>query len=429
MAKSDSESDHSYHSFSTAPTIYSNRPQLPKYDTCFGRVESCRDESSFDFYDDPNESVETYVSTEPSDDEFTDEDDDDEPEFELVDFPEQRYQSDAIPATPKDFADLFPSMRRLDIRHDDSTMDGNMNLRIDTQVESNWSRKKRSLTLFHLRMHDLKNREFSLRRYCRDSGREVCHSIRKFQKHPERRPGLTRSFSSAIATFRKQTDSKATGIGSLKRNDSGYGSIKYPERDDDDAKSSDKSKKSQVPTNTIKLEFSNYAHVDVKRRGASSNKNYGFEYWGYSYTWKRRVRRDGQFEEVSYHLLRNDKSTPLAHIVPVPLTTSQAHEERRKGGWIPPCSMWIKDEDIINALPDVADVVVSTGIIALVDDAIKRRWHSTRHRQLLLPLSRAPSFRMNMEFMGPKRLIDEVFHRRPTSHASPPMQRRNSAMA
>lgn len=296
------------------------------------------------------ESFETYASTEPSEcDELSDE----EAEFELLDFPDEDYQSDALPATPRDFADLFPSARRMDIRHDSSTIDGNMNLRVDTQVESRYSKQKRNITLFHLKMQDLKSRDFSLRRYCRDSGREVCHSVRKYQAPmSERRPSFTKSFSSAVAQFRKHSEHKAPGSDGLRRHDSGYGSIFDEDYEVKPTSRRRPEQKSRLPTNTMKLEFANYAHVDVKLRGASSSKAYKFEYWGFSYSWVRRV---GKFEEVSYHLLRNDKTSPLAHIVPVPLTTAQKEEETLKGGWIPPCSMWIKDEDIFDALPDVAE--------------------------------------------------------------------------
>jgi hypothetical protein len=307
----------------------------------------------------------------------------------------------------------------MDIRHDDSTIDGNMNLRVETQVDTQLPHQKRSLTLFHLRMQDLKNRDFSLRRYCRDSGREVCHTIRKYQTlGHERRPSFTKSFSSVLAPFRKQPDHKPTGIDSPRRHDSGYGSIFNEEFDDSRSTRHRPAQRSRRPTNTIKLEFSNYAHVNLKRRGASSSKSYDFEYWGLSYSWKRHIKKESTMEEVSYHLLRNDKTTPLAHILSVPLTTTQMDDEVRKGGWVPACSMWIKDEDILNALPDAADVVVSTGLMALVDDSIKRRWHSDRHRQLLRPLSRGSSFRMNLEYIGPKRLIDGVFNRRTTSGSS-----------
>jgi hypothetical protein len=316
-----SDSDRSDHSFSTAPTLYSMRPQPPhRHQTCDGRVERCYDEPSFDYYEDPNLSTETYVSTIISEDEEFSEDE--EPAYELYDFPEEEHQfdpiRDAISSTPKDFASLFPSSRRLSIRHDDSTIDGNMNLRVDTQVN------KLNCTLFHLKMQDLKSREFSLRRYGRDSGREVCHSVRKYQTPvSERRPALQKSFTSALAPFKKHTDSRASVAGSLKRSASGYGSI----------------------------------------RGAGSSKRYEFEYWGVNYSWKRHVTQDGTFEEVSYQLLRDDKPTPLAHIVPVPLTTSQAEDEARKGGWIPPCSMWITGEEIFDALPDVAEYVEFLGFL------------------------------------------------------------------
>jgi len=54
-------------------------------------------------------------------------------------------------------------------------------------------------------------------------------------------------------------------------------------------------------------------------------------------------------------------------------------------------------------------VIVATGLMALVDDSIRRKWHSRRHHQLILSLS--SSFKMDMEYIGPKRLIDEVFNR------------------
>lgn len=49
--------------------------------------------------------------------------------------------------------------------------------------------------------------------------------------------------------------------------------------------------------------------------------------------------------------------------------------------------------------------------MALVDDCIKRHFHSKQSTQLHIPLIRNGSFKMNMEYVGPKRLIDEVFHR------------------
>jgi hypothetical protein len=49
--------------------------------------------------------------------------------------------------------------------------------------------------------------------------------------------------------------------------------------------------------------------------------------------------------------------------------------------------------------------------MALVDDCIKRRFSSNQSRQLQIPLMRSASFKMNMEYIGPRRLIDEMFNR------------------
>lgn len=61
----------------------------------------------------------------------------------------------------------------------------------------------------------------------------------------------------------------------------------------------------------------------------------------------------------------------------------------------------------------VNSVVVATGLIALVDDCIKRRFHSQQSTHMHIPLLRNSSFKMaNLEYIGPKRLIDEVFNRK-----------------
>ncbi len=56
-------------------------------------------------------------------------------------------------------------------------------------------------------------------------------------------------------------------------------------------------------------------------------------------------------------------------------------------------------------------IVIATGLIALVDDCIKTKFNPKRTRQLLIPLPSRSSFKLNMDYIGPKRLIDEVFHR------------------
>jgi hypothetical protein len=111
-----------------------------------------------------------------------------------------------------------------------------------------------------------------------------------------------------------------------------------------------------LPTNTIKLEFSNYAHIDVKRRGAKSTKRYSFEHWGYGYSWKRVVTKERDQESVSYYLIRADnEKEPLAHICPVKLTYDQAEEETARGGWVPPCYMRMTDDSILNANTDISE--------------------------------------------------------------------------
>jgi len=305
-------------------------------------------------------SVDTYADTSEEDlaDDF------DHPDYHVPEYHHVPLPVDAIPTTPRDFADLFPTAKRISIRHDDSTIDGNMNLRVDTQVEER-HHKKQDYTLFHLRMHDLRTREFSLRRYCRESGREVCHSLRKYEKPPtEKRPILQRA-STALASLKLMPESRPATSAGLKRSDSGYESIRsfmdMDMEDDDDDESRPKSAgyvkgRALLPTNTIKLEFSNYAHIDVKRRGAKSGKRYSFEHWGHSYSWKRVVTKQRDQESVAYYLVRADnEKEPLAHICPVKLTSEQAEEEAARGGWVPPSYMRMTDDSILNANTDISE--------------------------------------------------------------------------
>lgn len=81
---------------------------------------------------------------------------------------------------------------------------------------------------------------------------------------------------------------------------------------------------------------------------------------------------------------------------------------------------------------DMYSVVMATGLMALVDDCIKRRFSSKKNAQLHIPLMRSASMKMNMEYIGPRRLIDEMFSRN-TRGASPSKQpsalRRTSVQA
>ena len=345
-------SQDSDHSQSTAPTVYSealsskyHQPSLAKY-----KEDNSWDESYGGGLD-ARSSALTYASTVSSDEDLAEDFTSyDEPDYTCEDF-----TPSAVPSTSTEFAEYFPSTRRLCIKHDD-TIDGNMNLRIDTETQI--SGRRVDLTLFHLRMHDLKNRDFSLRRYCRESGREVCHSSRKYTKPATgRRPGLQRSMSNALASLRSKSEPKATTFKGLKRHDSGYDSMSDDDVEVELKQPSPKENSTTIPlpTNTTKLEFSNYAHCDVKRRGARISKRYEFEYWGSAYAWKRVAKKNGTRKEVSYHLFNTETSTSVAHIVPTPMTPQETEEENQKGGWVPPCSMWISDQNILCRSTDVAE--------------------------------------------------------------------------
>jgi len=353
-------------SYDTNPTEYSDGlPSFAHSETSSALVRNDhRDyfatEHDADRYEgqSPRASVDTYASTS---EEELDEDLHDMPEYYVPQYRHEPLPCDAVPTTPRDFAELFPTGKRISIRHDDATIDGNMNLRVDTQVEER-DHRKQSYTLFHLRMQDLRTREFSLRRYCRESGREVCHSIRKYQKPPaEVRPVLQRA-STALANLVKPDSRPATSAG-LKRSDSGYESVRGMFAEEEEVATTrpkpvgySAKGRALMPTNTMKLEFSNYAHLDVKRRGAKSYKRYAFEYWGDDYSWKRIVKKEHGHESVSYYLVRDDNDKePLAHICPVRLNAEEAHEERARGGWVPPCYMRITDEGILRSSTDISE--------------------------------------------------------------------------
>ena len=279
----------------------------------------------------------TYCSTVPS---IDDDEDDDE------DYPQFIGQSalpQAEPATPQEFADLFPCSRRLIIKHDDSTLDGNMNVRVDTDTTLNG--RDRRITLFHLRMYELRNRDFSIRRYGRDCGREVCHVKRRHAKAAPR-PTLQRSVSKVLDSFRGKHDGDEP-MRTLERSDSGYGST-------DDASAEPLA--ATKATNSCVLEFSNYAHVDITRRGVTTTKRYDFEYWGKSYSWKRSLKMCGANQEAAFQLVNNSTGSIVAYIRPDHLSPAAAAVEDAKGGFVPPCSMYINSCPADPVSHDNADV-------------------------------------------------------------------------
>ena len=349
-------SDGSHFSGSTAATIDSTRIPIQQYKIDGNpHQNSGWDKLQYEYVDFARpQTSESYGTSVASLDDY----DDDLPPFEIPNETEEYLAPTAFASTPEEFAEYFPSTSRMFIRHDDNTMDGNMNLRVDTPATLDGV--KVDLTLFHLRMYDLKRRDFSLRRYCRDSGREICHSSRKYSKQSVlHRPGLQRSMGSALSSLRAKSDGKTTTLKGLKRHDSGYDSM--PDADMDEEDDEKEGKLSQrpsgnipIPTNTTLLEFSNYTHLEVKRRGAKASKRYEVEYWGAKYAWRRVSVRSGTFKEVQYHLMNTKTSATLAHIVPIPLSNFEMQEEEAKGGWIPPCSMFF-EEEVLHRAPELAE--------------------------------------------------------------------------
>ena len=275
-----------------------------------------------------------------------------EPQYEVMERIQNYQPSQAFASDPVIFANLFPSSRRLLIRHDDSTLDGNMNLRIDTPITQAEAGYQQDVTLFHLRVYDLYSRKFSLRRYCRSSGREVCHTSRKLSSSSLADKGrLFRQSWNGILSSLRPRYSNNDNIGS-RRTDladkSGYGS-----HDQFTAEEHDHNQQSSGLSDTMTLEFCNYAHVELRQRGSNGPRNY--EYWSTRYQWRRRIRKQGDIRNTSYHLVNMKKGKIVAHIVPNILTPLEAIEEASKGGWVPPSSMWINDASVYGKMPDIAE--------------------------------------------------------------------------
>lgn len=374
-SSSSANTDGSVRSKSTAPTVMSDGTTAAKR-TDPDWIEDGRCQfSNIDNYlsheeqtQSPRESISTYASTTSSTANLPPEEPaltpGSSPLYEVSDR-EEIFPRDTLASTPSSFASLFPSSRRLLIRHDDATLDGNMNLRVDTVVHTRGGHQQ-DVILFHLRMYDLFSRKFSLRRYCRESGREVCHSARK----EVRSSSLARGEGKARAVFRRSLGSVLAGLrpgssrrasdasGGIQRRDSGYesGRHDHPFLNQDDIGGELCHEKSDpVLGDTILMEFSNYAHVELNRRGAGPAKRYEYEYWSTKYQWRRECRREGDLREVSYYLVNMRTGLTIAHLMPEIMTPLEALEEESKGGWVPPCSLWISDASAYERMPDVAE--------------------------------------------------------------------------
>ena len=244
------------------------------------------------------------------------------------------------PASPTEFGQLFPSGRKMLVQHDNSYGDGAMNLRVDMH-SSCYSRSRERVTVFHMKINNIEKRETSLRRYCRDSGREVCSSTRvRPSTTRESRPKLIRSLTSAFSSLGSSSASTTPP------------NANGADQDDNGATGGDgfqslaESKSAEQPLNdSIMLDFSNYAHIELARKQKNGDIWHEYDYWGTKYRWKTIPSVRGYPDNCVYQLFCSASTKCVASIVPVPLTAAEMMEEQAKGSWIEPCSFWIEDVD------------------------------------------------------------------------------------
>jgi hypothetical protein len=67
------------------------------------------------------------------------------------------------------------------------------------------------------------------------------------------------------------------------------------------------------------------------------------------------MRKEGDLQEVSYFLVDTRCGKTIAHLVPDTLAPLEVEEEEKKGGWVPPSSLWISDPEVYGTMPDVAE--------------------------------------------------------------------------
>lgn len=304
-----SEGAFSISTHSTAPSDFHERPSLSRGETCptFDQREKAA------FTDDEPPFAE-HIETIPFEDEVLD-------DTSMIDPPEdvpELFGTDAVPVSEYGFKALFPSIQQpYDIRHDSSTSDGNMNVRIDT-VATTASGREEKLILFHLRMYDLKTRDFSLRRYCRDSQCEVCTNSRKTKRQQQAmKPSFARSLSNLVPkSISPKSDPKTKSRSSLERQQSG-GIDQASDAQEMEVGSATRKESPKIAdlSDTISVQYQNYTQIDVSRSRFGSH-NYDFQYWGENYSWKRVTRNDFDLRITTYHLVRRSNGKPLAHITP-----------------------------------------------------------------------------------------------------------------
>ena len=73
----------------------------------------------------------------------------------------------------------------------------------------------------------------------------------------------------------------------------------------------------------------------------------------------------------------------------------------------------------------LSSVIMASGLVALIDDCINRRWHQKSHMQMMVPKFPTAPFRLNTEYVGPKRLMDDILRGREKSTCRRPCRLRN----
>ena len=73
----------------------------------------------------------------------------------------------------------------------------------------------------------------------------------------------------------------------------------------------------------------------------------------------------------------------------------------------------------------LSSVIMASGLVALIDDCINRRWHQKSHMQMMVPKFPTALFRLNTEYVGPKRLMDDILSVGEKSTSRRPCRLRN----
>jgi hypothetical protein len=72
----------------------------------------------------------------------------------------------------------------------------------------------------------------------------------------------------------------------------------------------------------------------------------------------------------------------------------------------------------------IHSVIIATGLIALIDDCIKRHFHTeTKHHQVGLPLTP-----LKMDFVGPKAMAEHMFKRRNSAASAKEKEHKGSPL-